>query len=342
MNERDRFFTASSGECTFPLDLLLGDTSHLRLTKSDFELQGLRIQTFLYTSTTYVGTKKPVVVAIHGGPAFTHNYIVPLKLLADHGHDVIFYDQAGCGESSRVNNVEVEAPFLLAMEYYTLELETLIKHYQLQEYYVYGSSWGTMVAQEWAVKQPKGLYGLLLDGALCDPQLYIQTQWRDRLGTLPEFSQRLMKDIIAKKDFQHPAMHHFDDTLGKMFSLRTIPRPDVWSKCFEQMNSDIYVKMQGACEFTIGGYLESWTITDRLHLVSVPTVVLAGEFDTMTIECSKAVVDNIPTAWPLIVIPRASHCKLLEEPRVCIAEMAKFLHTVELCRRLTPNNLSVK
>lgn len=223
------------------------------------------------------------------------------------------------------------------MEYYTDELEALIAHYQLSEYYVYGSSWGTMVAQEWAVKQPSGLYGLILDGALCDPKLYIQTQWRDRLGTLPEFSQRLMKEIIEKKDFNHPAMSMFDDTLGKMFSLRTIPRPDIWAQCFEQMDQTIYVKMQGFCEFTIGGLLETWDITSRLHLVQVPTVVLAGQFDTMTEECSKAVVNNIPTAWPLITIPRASHCKLLEEPHICIQEITKFLHTVEMCRQLRPN-----
>jgi L-proline amide hydrolase len=222
------------------------------------------------------------------------------------------------------------------MEYYLEELQAVISHHQLTEYYLYGSSWGTMVAQEWAVTRPRGLYGLLLDGALCDPHLYIQTQWRDRLGTLPDFSQRMLKDIIARKDFSHPALPLLDDALGKMFSLRTVPRPDVWQKCFDQMDKTIYVEMQGVCEFTIGGLLETWSVIERLHLVQVPTIVLAGEFDTMTVECSKAVVDNIPTAWPLVVIPRASHCKLLEEPAACIREMSKFLNTVEACRRLQP------
>lgn len=245
---------------------------------------------------------------------------------------------AGCGESSHVENLETEAPWLLSMEYYIEELEALISHFHLTEYYIYGSSWGTMVAQEWAVRQPRGLYGLMLDGALCDPKIYIQSQWRDRLGTLPQFSQQLIKDIIDRKDFQHPAMSLFDDTLGKMFSLRTIPRPDVWYKCFEQMDNKIYTKMQGVCEFTIGGLLDTWTITDRLHLVRVPTVVLAGEFDTMTEECSKLVVNSIPTAWPLIVIPRASHCKLLEEPQPCIQAMAKFLYSVEMSRHLAPSD----
>ena len=39
-----------------------------------------------------------------------------------------------------------------------------------------------------------------------------------------------------------------------------------------------------------------------------------GEFDTMSEECHQLVVDSIPAAWPLVTIPRAAHCKLIDEP----------------------------
>ena len=74
------------------------------------------------------------------------------------------------------------------------------------------------------------------------------------------------------------------------------------------------------------------TQVDRNRDVSVPTLVLAGEFDTMSLECSQQVVDSIPTAWPLVVIPRAAHCKLLDEPVLCAAAVAKFLHTCDRTR----------
>lgn len=88
MNETDK-----KTPFTVPLDAIIGDTTHMTMTKASFQLRGLSVQTFLYSSTRYQGRKKPTVIAIHGGPAFTHNYIVPLKLLTDYGHDVIFYDQ---------------------------------------------------------------------------------------------------------------------------------------------------------------------------------------------------------------------------------------------------------
>lgn len=56
---------------------------------------------------------------------------------------------------------------------------------------------------------------------------------------------------------------------------------------------------------------------------------MRGEFDTMTEECSQIIVDHITTAWPLVCIPRAGHCKTIDEPHECIREITRFLNTVE-------------
>jgi proline iminopeptidase len=43
------------------------------------------------------GPNTPLLL-LHGGPGAAHNYLLPLKLLADE-RPVIFYDQLGCGRS---------------------------------------------------------------------------------------------------------------------------------------------------------------------------------------------------------------------------------------------------
>ena len=48
------------------------------------------------------------------------------------------------------------------------------------------------------------------------------------------------------------------------------------------------------------------------------------------------VVDSIPTAVPLLVIPRAAHVKELDEPQLVVAAVAKFLHTCEQTREMPP------
>jgi L-proline amide hydrolase len=323
---------STGDEVQISLNDLIGDTSRLKCEESSFELRGLTIATWRYSDPQQ--DSKPPIVAVHGGPAFCHNYILPLKLLALEGHPVIFYDQGGCGRSTLVKDPAGSAPWLLTIEYYIEELNSVITHYSLDSYYVYGSSWGTVVAQELAVTQPAGLLGLMLDGALCDGDLYINTQWRDVISTMPTFTQKLLRKLTDERAFDTPVYKALEDALGKHFTCRIVPRPDCYYESVKGMNSTIYSLMQGESEFTLSGVLAKWTITARLPRVLVPAIVLVGEFDTMSVECSQAVADGIPAGWPLVTIPRAAHCKLLDEPHLCAAHLARFLAAVEAARRL--------
>lgn len=325
-------------ECFVPLEDMIGDTSHLTCKSSDLHCRKLCIRTWIYYNHSI--ERKPPVIAIHGGPAFTHGYMLPLKLLADSGHPVIFYDQAGCGQSTFIQTPSREAPWLLTLEYYQEELSEVIAHYGLIEYYLFGSSWGSIIAQEHAVLCPAGLLGLILDGALADAQLYIKSQWRDRISTLPTFTQNLLRKLTDQEQFNSPVYQAITETLGKHFSCRVVPRPDVWEQCIKTMNVEIYRAMQGDSEFTCSGVIELWTILDRLHRVAVPALVLMGEYDSMTPDCSNAIVERIPRAWPLVTIPRAAHCKLMDEPHLVVEEVRKFLAAVEEERLMPPPSTS--
>lgn len=75
--------------------------------------------------------------------------------------------------------------------------------------------------------------------------------------------------------------------------------------------------------------LEHWNITGRLHKVDVPTLVIRGEFDSMTEVCSNEIVKNVRKAWPLVTIPRSGHLKMIDEANLFIEAVNKFLVTVE-------------
>ena len=114
--------------------------------------------------------------------------------------------------------------------------------------------------------------------------------------------------------------------LSNHFSCRLVPKPDCWFRCFEGMNKEIYVAMQGASEFTFGGVLKGWNVTDDIKRhVKCPTLVIRGEYDTMTERCHQLIVDSIPAAHPLVTIPRAGHCKLIDEPQLCCDAIERFV-----------------
>jgi len=321
-------------EVFIPLDDLIGDTTHLMTEERTMIIKGLELWSCKFYHSDFVGREKGVVIGLHGGPAFCHNYILPLKLLANFGWSVILYDQIGCGKSTFVEDPEKSAPWLLTLEYYLDELKVVVENWSVPEYYLYGSSWGTIMAQEYAVKEDEGfisgkLLGMILDGALADDKLYIETQWRDRISTLPTFTQKLLRKLTDEGRFDDPVYEFLDDQLSYHFTCRLLPPADAYLESIELHNPVIYAKMQGESEFTVGGVLLGWNIVDRLHKIKCPVIVLVGEYDTMTIECSQQLVDHIPKCLPLVVVPRSSHCKLLEEPHICIEHMVKFLDMVD-------------
>jgi L-proline amide hydrolase len=320
------------------LDQLIGDMSHLDCQADQFEIRGLKVAYARYDNPKL--PTKPPVIAIHGGPACPHGYILPLKLLAHLGYPVIFYDQAGCGNSTFVEDPEKDAPWLLTMDYYTEELVALISHLKLEEFYVFGSSWGTCVAQEFAVTLPNGLLGLILDGALSDSEIYISTQRRDVLKDVPTFTRDLLFKLDAEKSYDDPIYKKIDRTLSTHFTTRLVPRPDCYFDSLIKSNMKIYVAMQGPSEFSSGGVLEKWSIRSRSHLIRVPTLVQRGQYDTMSEECCQVIVDDIQTAFPLVTIPRAAHCKLIDEPQLCVNSILRFLNTVEAIRDQTKKQLS--
>jgi proline iminopeptidase len=45
---------------------------------------------------------KAKLLTLHGGPGASHDYLLPLKDLANWGIQVFFYDQPGCGRSDEM------------------------------------------------------------------------------------------------------------------------------------------------------------------------------------------------------------------------------------------------
>lgn len=316
------------------LDNLIGDSSHICCERSAFVINELTVVSWIYYNPKV--TQRTPIIVCHGGPSFPHNYLLPLKLLAEFGYPVVFYDQAGCGESTFVPDPVSDAPWLLDVPYYVEELSALVHHLQLYEFYLYGHAWGAVVVQEFALATTtttdvmlRGLLGIILDSAFSDGELYQETLWKERITTMPQFTQNLLKKIIANKAFESSFYHDIENTFTSQFMIRLSPRPDIFTASLKHMNSEIYRELQGPSQFILSGHLQNWCVTENLWKINVPTMVMRGEFDLSSEACSKVIVENISSAWPPVCIPRAGYCKLIDEPHECIREITRFLNTLE-------------
>ncbi len=186
-----------------------------------------------------------------------------------------------------VNAISVkEYPHLLDPAYYSeIELPALVDHWKLQRYHVLGHSWGTILAQLFALnyigKQPvanrtdrnekdgrtrnthqeedkrvkDGLQSLILSGPISNANDYITAQWdpndTNNLASLPPFVQSRIHTLEQQKAYNSSEYKAIESVLSSFFTVRTDPVPDCFAEASEGVNEEVYVGMQGASEFTI-------------------------------------------------------------------------------------------
>src|ERR1700758_3331827 len=95
---------------------------------------------------------KGTLLALHGGPGGSYDYLVPLFRLKDHGYQVVAYDQSGGGKSQVPKD---RAEFVI--ERFVEEVEGVRKTLGLGKVHLYGHSWGGMLAQAYALKYQDNL-----------------------------------------------------------------------------------------------------------------------------------------------------------------------------------------
>jgi pimeloyl-ACP methyl ester carboxylesterase len=131
-----------------------------------------------------VDGKLPLLV-IHGGPGFSHHYLLALTALAD-DRPVIFYDQLDSGNSERPGD-----PANWTVERFVSEVDDVRAALGLDRLIVLGSSWGGTVAAEYAIGRPAGLVGLVLASPLISTPRWIADNTAYRKALPPDVQKML-------------------------------------------------------------------------------------------------------------------------------------------------------
>lgn len=117
--------------------------------------------------------KRPLIV-LHGGPGSTHDYMLPLSVLASSGTPVVFYDQFGAGRSTLLPEKMGDTDFWTE-DIFVKEFFNVLEYLKIEEYDLLGQSWGGMLASRIATGQPKGLNRLVLSDAPASIERFMKT-----------------------------------------------------------------------------------------------------------------------------------------------------------------------
>lgn len=263
------------------------------------------------------------LLCLHGGPGAPHDYLESLERVAETGRRAVFYDQVGCGNSSRTD----ESMWNVAT--FVDELRAVRDALGLDRTHLFGSSWGGMLAMEYALTRPAGIAGLILSSSPASIPLWEQETGRLR-RELPEDVRRVLDEHEAAGTADSPEYEAAMMEFYKRHVIRVDPMPSGVARTFAALgeNPDVYMHMQGPNEFVIVGTLKEWDIRDRLGEIDVPTLFTSGRHDECTPMQAEIVHRGIPgSEW--VVFEDSSHMQFAEEPDRYLRVLDDFLTRVE-------------
>jgi proline iminopeptidase len=260
---------------------------------------------------------KTPLLCLHGGPGCSHDYLVPLTLLAER-RPVILYDQLDCGRSDRPGN---RAHW--TVDHFVAEIDGVRAQLGLKDVAVFGSSCGGTWVGSYAVRRPAGLRAAILASPFLSASIYMRDAARLRAALPPAIRDALTlhedAGTTASAEYQQAVTYWHEQ-----FICRTLPWPPCVQRMVELWNADLYGYMWGPSEAKCTGTLKSFDLRDELSQIAVPSWYVCGEFDEITPE-SVTEFARLTPGSRLDIIAGASHMPHIERQAEFMALAHAFL-----------------
>ena len=266
------------------------------------------------------------ILLLHGGPAMTHEYMECFETFFQReGFEFYEYDQLGSYYSDQPKDSS-----LWTTERFVEEVEQVRKAIGADKnnFYVLGNSWGGILAMEYALKYQQNLKGLLVANMVASAPEY--GKYADEVlakQMKPEILAEI-RALEAKKDFNNPRyMELLIPNFYKEHLCRLKEWPDGLNRASKHVNGEIYTLMQGPSEFGISGRLAKWDIKNRLHEITIPTLMIGAKYDTMdpkAMEEQSKLVKN----GHYLYCPNGSHLAMWDDQKVFMNGVIKFVNDV--------------
>lgn len=124
----------------------------------DSNLPSIAVNGTILHAETYGNPDSTLVIFLHGGPGSDYQNGLNAKQLADDGYHIVFFDQRGTGLSER------HKKNTYSIQLYLDDLTAVIEHFRTspnQKVFLFGHSWGAMLAAAYINKYPDRINGAI-------------------------------------------------------------------------------------------------------------------------------------------------------------------------------------
>jgi proline iminopeptidase len=234
------------------------------------------------------------LLLLHGGPGATHEYFEAFdSYLPAAGIEYYYYDQLGSAYSDQPDD-----PDLWTIPRFVDEVEQVRKALGLERnnFYLLGHSWGGVLAIEYALQHQDHLKGLVVSNMMASIPAYNRYAEGVLMPAMDQSALAEIKRFEADKDYENP---RYMELLVEQHYVHHVVRmpvdqwPDPVNRAFNRLNKSIYIPLQGPSELGASGLLENWDRTTDLKKITVPTLTIGAQYDTMDPEHMKWIAGQV-------------------------------------------------
>ncbi len=272
------------------------------------------------------------VLLLHGGPGATHEYFEAFdSYFPGAGIEYYYYDQLGSAYSDQPSD-----PELWEIDRFVDEVEQVRVALGLDRdnFYLFGNSWGGLLAIEYALAHQDQLKGLIIANMMASTSAY--NEYAQKV-LMPQLDPAVLAEILGfekAQDYENP---RYNELLLSHYYTEHILRlpleewPDPVMRAFTKINREVYVPMQGPSEMGASGKIEHWDRTADLARITVPTLVIGATHDTMDPKHMQWMATQFPKGRSLHC-PNGSHLALYDDQAVFFEGLIRYLQDVDAGR----------
>lgn len=269
------------------------------------------------------------VLLLHGGPGLTHEYLEAFDSYFPAAQiEYYYYDQLGSYYSD-----QPDEPELWDLPRFVEEVEQVRQALGLEQenFYLFGQSWGGILAIEYALKYQQHLKGLIISNMMASIPAY--NEYAETV-IMPAMDQAVLAEIKAYEaagDYENPRYmellyeHHYVEHVLRMPLAEW---PDPVNRAFKHLNPAVYIPMQGPSELGASGKLVQWDRTADLHEIAIPTLVIGAQYDTMDPEHMQWMAGALQNGRYLHC-PNGSHMAPYDDQQTYFEGLIKFVRDVD-------------
>jgi proline iminopeptidase len=277
-----------------------------------------------FTSTTpvplywveYGDPGAPPLLLLHGGPAASHDYLLPQMLALAEDRRLVTYDQRGGGRSRHDDDRAV-----IGWRDQVADVARVAAELRVEPLAILGYSWGGLLAMLYATEAPDGRVAPPpAKLALVDPAPITRAA---RLEFERELARRQASPAIAeaRAELQRSGLRERD---ADAYRQRAFELSVAGYFADPARASELTpFRVMGRVQQSIWDSLGDYDLTDALSRVHVPALVVHGRQDPIPLASSEAAARALGTTC--VVIDNAGHVPYVEQPDQLFALLRGFL-----------------